>query len=258
MKFKYLLIALCFFDQYCNAQQKDILLDNYYNNEVNLQTGKPYHYLWEDENPSGFSEFGKLFRKEGYTLSLLKSKPTNQNLRDAKVYIIVDPDTENEVKRPNFMDEKTASVIASWVKKGGRLLILANDANNCDLDSLNLLAGKFDLKFNKNTLYTESPKPGEYRNFESCSFVNLPNHDLFKQVDKIFIKGLSSISCKNNSKPILTDKNHTIIAEVTYGKGKVIAVGDPWLYNEYINHYSLPIDFNNLQAAKNLVKILTQ
>ena len=45
------------------------------------------------------------------------------------------------------MDAKTAIIIADWVKYGGTLLILANDVNNCDLDSLNLLATKFDLKF---------------------------------------------------------------------------------------------------------------
>jgi unsaturated rhamnogalacturonyl hydrolase len=46
------------------------------------------------------------------------------------------------------------------------------------------------------------------------------------------------------------------MAESSYGKGKVIAIGDPWLYNEYIDHWSLPDEFDNYQAAKNLVRIL--
>jgi len=40
------------------------------------------------------------------------------------------------------------------------------------------------------------------------------------------------------------------------GKGYIFAVGDPWLYNEYIDHWVLPKDFDNLKAAKNLVKLL--
>jgi unsaturated rhamnogalacturonyl hydrolase len=31
----------------------------------------------------------------------------------------------------------------------------------------------------------------------------------------------------------------------------VLAVGDPWLYNEYIDNHRLPKDFENLKAAEN-------
>jgi unsaturated rhamnogalacturonyl hydrolase len=46
------------------------------------------------------------------------------------------------------------------------------------------------------------------------------------------------------------------MAEANYGKGYVFVIGDPWLYNEYINHLYLSEDFDNLKAAKNLVNIL--
>ncbi|MCL7764478.1 hypothetical protein MPF19_13730 [Polaribacter sp. Z014] len=257
MKYILFLVFLFNLPSLCNAQKNQILLDNYYNNEVKGKTEQSYHYLWDDEKSTGFSEFGKLFREEGFTLSSLKLKPNKQNLKDAKVYIIVDPDNNQEAIKPNFMDAKTAIIIADWVKYGGTLLILANDFNNCDLDSLNLLATKFDLKFNKDALYQEKPKLGKFRNFDSCSFVNLPDNQFFKGVGKIFIKGLSSISCKNAATPVLKDKENIIIAQATYGKGKVVAIGDPWLYNEYIGHYSLPTEFNNQQAARNLVEVLT-
>ena len=236
-------------------QKKKILLDNYYNNEVDSKTGKPYHYLWDDIEPSGFSEFGKLFSNKGYNLSLLKSKPNKQNLIDAKVYIIVDPDTKNETANPKFMDSNAANVIADWVKRGGVLLIMANDSNNCELDSLNLLASKFGFKFNKDVLFTEQPKPDDLRDLSCCSFANLPQNSLFKGVTKIFIKGATSISCKKSA-ALLKEKGKTIIAGVAFGKGKVIAIGDPWIYNEYINHYSLPPEYDNLSAAKNLVLML--
>ena len=36
------------------------------------------------------------------------------------------------------------------------------------------------------------------------------------------------------------------------GKGMVFAVGDPWLYNEYIDTRRLPAGYENAQAGKNL------
>ena len=43
------------------------------------------------------------------------------------------------------------------------------------------------------------------------------------------------------------------------GKGAVFAVGDPWLYNEYVNGRKLPADYDNYKAAKDLVNwIITQ
>ena len=46
------------------------------------------------------------------------------------------------------------------------------------------------------------------------------------------------------------------MAASKYGKGFVFAVGDPWLYNEYIDNRKLPEDFNNYKAAENFIKWL--
>ncbi len=249
-----LLIVLVTNLSYC---QPRILLDNFYNNEFDMKTGKSYHYLWDDFEVSGFSELGKLFIDRGCVLSLLKEKPNQMNLKGSAVYIIVDTDTKMETESPNFMDVKSANEIATWVKKGGVLMIMANDKDNCELDSLNLLAKKFGIKFNKDVLHSESPVPKDQpRNFGSCASEILPNHQLFNNVHKIFIKGIASMNCEKPSHAFLIEHGKTLMAESSYGKGKVIAIGDPWLYNEYIDHWSLPDEFDNYQAAKNLVSIL--
>jgi unsaturated rhamnogalacturonyl hydrolase len=36
----------------------------------------------------------------------------------------------------------------------------------------------------------------------------------------------------------------------------VVAIGDPWIYNEYIDHDRLPADFENRKAAENLTDYL--
>jgi unsaturated rhamnogalacturonyl hydrolase len=94
------------------------------------------------------------------------------------------------------------------------------------------------------------------RNFPSCASENLPEHPLFDGVKKIFIKEISSINCHKSAKPVLVENGIIFMAEANYGKGYVFAVGDPWLYNEYIDHALLPSDFENKKAAENLVKLL--
>jgi unsaturated rhamnogalacturonyl hydrolase len=46
------------------------------------------------------------------------------------------------------------------------------------------------------------------------------------------------------------------MAESRVGKGLVIAIGDPWIYNEYIDHTYLPADFENMKAAVNLTEYI--
>jgi unsaturated rhamnogalacturonyl hydrolase len=234
--------------------QKNVVLDNFYNCEINAKTQKPYHYIWEDKALSGFSQLGDLFISRGAVISTLKEKPTKENLKKATIYIIVDPDNLLDAPKPNYMDKEAATTIAQWVKNGGVLVMLTNDAKNCDLDSFNILADKFGMKFNKELLHPElKAEPGMPRNYNSCASINLPDHPLFKGVNKIFLKEVSSISCVNPAKPVLQEGSDILMAQAKYGKGFVFAVGDPWLYNEYIDHAHLPTDFENLKAANNLV-----
>ena len=111
--------------------QKRVMLDNYFNNEISPKTNQPYHYLWDDKAYSGFSQLGDIFLQNGGILSTLKEKPSCKNLKNADVFIIVDPDNAKDAAHPNYMDKKAAEAIAKWVKKGGVLLLLTNDSSNC-------------------------------------------------------------------------------------------------------------------------------
>jgi len=238
--------------------QKTVVLDHYYNNEVNPKTNKPFHYLWEDKEISGFSQLGDLFIEQGATLKTLANKPDKKNLRDADIYIIADPDTKDESTNPNYMDKDAAKAIAAWVKKGGTLLLLTNDYQNAELEHTNILAKKFGITFTKEILHTELSESGKPRNFNSCASTNLPPQPLFSGVSKIFIKGVSAITYNPPVTPLLVENGKTLMAQVNYGKGLVIAIGDPWLYNEYIDNKILPAEFENLKAAKNLVKLVME
>ncbi|MBK9570609.1 MAG: hypothetical protein IPO53_12320, partial [Chitinophagaceae bacterium] len=53
-------------------------------------------------------------------------------------------------------------------------------------------------------------------------------------------------------------KNGTdnVMAMARYGKGTVFALGDPWIYNEYLDGRKLPASFENYKAAEEWVKWL--
>jgi unsaturated rhamnogalacturonyl hydrolase len=252
--FKPLLISVViacfgFITTTCRAQPV-VGLDNWYNREVNAKTGTPFHYLWTDTAFSGYSRWGKIFTSRGAKLTTLE-KPDATVLSTVNIYIIVDPDTTTESKSPNYIMPEEARAIEQWVKNGGVLALLGNDAPNCEFTHFNQLAALFGMTFNHVTLH-----PVTGTNFEMGASKNLPDHPLFKGVSKIYIKEVSDINLKSPAKAILTENGKVLMAECNYGKGYVFAIGDPWIYNEYIDHDRLPAGFENRKAAENLTDLL--
>ena len=107
------------------------------------------------------------------------------------------------------------------------------------------------MTFNHVTLH-----PVTGTDFEMGASVDLPEHPLFKGVSKIYIKEVADINLSGTAKAILTENSKVLMAENKYGKGYVFAIGDPWIYNEYIDHDRLPASFENRKAAENLTDLL--
>jgi hypothetical protein len=231
--------------------QKAVGLDNWFNHEINAKTGKLYHYTWNDSLDSGFSQLGACFINQGANLVTMKDQPAKKSLSKVDVYIIVDPDTIRENPNPNFVTDQDIKVISKWVKKGGVLLLMANDGPNCEFTHFNRLAGEFGFYFRPLTL---NPVTG--REWEMGAEINLPDHPLFSGVKKIYMKEVAPILLSKNATVVLKDGNDIFMAETRFGKGYVLAIGDPWIYNEYIGHSRLPQDFDNGKAAGNLCTLL--
>jgi len=225
-------------------------LDNWFNRETNAKTGQPFHYLWTDTEWSGYSRWGEIFKSKGAKITTIE-KPVASVLKTIDMYIIVDPDTTTESKSPNYILPDDVKAITKWIKKGGVLAILANDAPNCEFTHLNQLASQFGMKFNHVTLH---PVTGTEWEMGACT--NLPDHPVFKGVSKIYIKEVSDIHLSGNARAVLTENGKVLIAENKLGKGYVFAIGDPWIYNEYIDHDRLPESFQNRKAAENLTDLL--
>ncbi|MET0572612.1 MAG: glycoside hydrolase family 88 protein [Pedobacter agri] len=231
-----------------------VTVDNFFNNEY--MTGPagdkiPFHYLWEEDDNNGFSLFGKVFNDAGVKTATLKSAPTTANLKGSNIYIIVDPDTQKETANPNFMNADHAKQVAEWVKAGGVLVLLLNDAGNCEITKFNTLPELFGMKFNE-----DSRNKVQGSNFEQGAVKIPAGNTIFKTAKKVYIKEISTIVAKSPAVPALTDNGDVIIATAKYGKGTVFAVGDPWFYNEYIDGRKLPEDLENYKATNDLVNWL--
>jgi hypothetical protein len=225
-------------------------LDNWFNRETHAKTGLPFHYLWGDSADSGFSRWGEIFVQRGAVISTL-DRPLYSTLKDVNIYIIVDPDSIAEAPSPNFIMPEDVLVIARWVREGGVLVLMANDGKHCGLAHLNQLSSRFGMVFNNVML-----RPVLNNQYEMGAITQFPDHPLFKNLGKIYLKEVASVTLSGNATPVLTDQGQVIMAECNFGKGYVFAVGDPWLYNEYLDHERLPGDFENRKAAENLAGYL--
>jgi len=228
-----------------NQPEFTVGLDYFFNNEY--KNGKRFHYTWEDETNSGFSELGKLIKKLGGNISSLETAPAVKTLGNFSIYIIVDPDIQTENPNPKYIDEHSRNEIVSWVKDGGILLIFANDSLNCEFDNLNLLSEKFGIHFNGN-----SKNRVEGKNFDLGKIDKFPVQAVFNNVNSIYLKEISTLTVSSKANCILKQNENCIMTSSEYGKGFVFAVGDPWFYNEYFDNRKLPTGFENSKAAENL------
>ena len=235
---------------------KNIVLDNYFNNEwIKGPTGQliPFHYVWEERDNNGYYFLGNIFEQYGARISTLRQAPIAANLKQASVYIIVDPDTEKETAKPNYMNEKDATAIANWVKAGGVLVMFANNHGNCEMQKFNILAQKFGVKFNDDDQMMV--KGNDYAMGEH---VIQPGNIIFKTAKNIFTKEVSSLTLKSPAKSVLKKDGLDYMSVTKYGKGTVVALGDPWIYNEYVDGRKLPLQYENYKGAVDFVKYLLQ
>lgn len=230
---------------------KKVALDYYFNKEVRKNAAgqqEPFHYIWEDRQHSGFWLWGNIYRELGAETVSIPEAPKAANLKGIDVYIIVDPDTKKESPNPNFVQPEDITEIEKWVKAGGVLVLMANDTANCEIPHFNQLAKVFGIQFtakNRNMVQGSAYEQGR---------IDVPAGDksIFKNAGKLYIKELSPIAVTSPAKSILTDQGDIIMAVSKYGKGTVYALGDPWIYNEYLDGRKIGSSFENFAAAKDL------
>jgi len=241
-----------------NAQEKpvNVTLDRYFNHEWRkIADGKTewFHYIWEETDNQGYSLFGKMFTDQGVTLSSLMEAPTKKNLKNSDIYIIVDPDNLRDCELPNPIEQKHIRAIKDWVAKGGVLVLMGNDSVNCDLAGLNRLANTFGVTFSN-----RSRNMVQEHEFQTGAVVLSNANEIFNTTKKAYLKEISVLEVKPPAKAIVSMEEDVIMAVSKYGKGTVFAVGDPWLYNEYVDGTNIPAEYQNMEAGKELVRWLIE
>lgn len=228
---------------------KKVVLDYFFNHET--KNGQRFHYTWEDRKDSGFHLWGIQFEQLGATLDTLGVSPTRENLKNASVYIIVDPDSPKETAKPNYMNAKATDEIEAWVKAGGNLILLANDTTNCEIPQFNILARRFGIEFvAPNLNFVQG------RNWEQGTVLIEPGNPVFDPIKKVYIKEITTLKLSGPAKSIANLQGYPVMAISKVGKGKVFALGDPWLYNEYTNNRRTPLEYENFLAAKKLAEYM--
>ncbi|MDP9175751.1 MAG: hypothetical protein M3O30_18070 [Planctomycetota bacterium] len=245
------------------GEHKVVGLDYFYNHQV--RNGKQFHYVWDDTANSGYSKLGAVFEQFGASLGKLEKAPTLDDLRKFSVYIIVNPNNETKAAdhKPNYIMPPDVEAISQWVKEGGVLGLFANDekVGGCEYVHLDTLAQKFGITFNDDVRNlvpnARDRSPGTFFAKE------FPDHPLFKDVEAIYMKEICTLRVQDPAKVMVVAPkqngglgNDIIMAECHYGKGLVFAVGDPWIYNEYIDVQSPGLPLENRKAAVNLARWL--
>jgi unsaturated rhamnogalacturonyl hydrolase len=233
---------------------KMVVLDSYFNSETKKDsTGRviPWHYKWEEMPNGGFSFLANVFQTHGVATETLSAAPTSANLKRASIYIIVDPDTKAETENPHFVEASHIKAITAWVKAGGVLVLLGNDVGNAEFDHFNQLARQFGIQFNK-----ESRNRVQGDDFAMGRVVTPEGHSIFTTAKRLYLKEIATLALTPPAKPTLEHNGEVIMAISKLGRGTVFALGDPWLYNEYVDGRKLPPDFDNAKAAKDLARWL--
>lgn len=235
---------------------KTVMLDDYFNHEIraskNFKGDEVWHYKWNERPDAGFSFWGSQFRSMGANIAQMRSEPTASELAKSSVYIIVDPDTAKETANPNFVEPRHIKAIDDWVKGGGVLVLMGNDGQNAELDKFNTLAETFGIKFNKDRKFEVVPST----NYQMGGIDIAAGNPIFATTKQIFVKEVSTLSLSGKAKAVVTANGDNIIAIAKHGKGTVFAIGDPWLYNEYVDGRRLPAELQNFAAARDLAKWL--
>lgn len=233
-----------------NSSHGTILLDAWFNSQTRPgPDGKPqlYHYKWDDTANSGYSLFGRMWQEAGVTTATLPAEPTEASLKKAQFYLIASPDNPAKNANPHYMTAADADVIEKWVKRGGTLLLMENDPANADIEHMDLLADRFGLHFNNVLVHhvvgDDFP----------AGRIDVGAAPPFTHPHILYMKDTCSLALSAKAQPLLVWKGDTLMAWTRYGRGTVVAVTDPWLYNEYTDGKKLPSIYDQQAAGREFV-----
>ena len=219
--------------------QTVVALDGYHNAERAM----PEHYQWEGTTDGGFSKLANGFREHEVEVRTLRSRIDAASLQGVNLLIVVDPDTPEETPEPKYIEDSEIEAIARWVNDGGRLVLLGNDKGHAEFTHFNRLASRFGIRFLEETYPKMSGK---------AILIATGKHPIFEGGLQAYLVEVAPLKLVAPAEPMLTHEGTDVMALAHVGRGMVFALGDPWLYNEYIERN------DNVRIATNLFRMLLE
>jgi unsaturated rhamnogalacturonyl hydrolase len=220
-----------------SASAQIVALDGFHNDETKM----PDHYRWEGTSQGGYSELGKVIKSLGGELRTVHERLTPKVLSPIKIFIIPDPDTPAESDNPKYLEPSEVDALDQWVRAGGRLVLLGNDKGNAEFEHFNQLATRFGIQFLEETFPKVKGKG---------ILVAQGTGSIFGDGATIYLVEIAPLKVTGSAQVLLEDHGTPVMALARAGKGLVFALGDPWVYNEYIDRN------DNRKVAENLFRML--
>ena len=234
-----------------SARKVTALVDAWFNSQTRKNAfgqTELFHYKWDDDSNNGYSFFGRDFQRYGASLAELTDAPTAAALAHAQIYIIASPDIPAKNPNPHYMDDASGAAIEAWVKAGGVLLLFSNDRDNTEFTHFNTLSDRFGIHFNP-VLSHHVIEP----NHSTGEVVIPPGTGIFGEGFTAYMKDTSTITVSGPAKALVTDHDAVMIAISRVGKGTVLAVTDPWFYNEYADGRKMG-QYKGFKAAQDVAE----
>ena len=219
--------------------QAVVALDGFHNNESKM----PDHYQWEGKSDGSFGKLADGFRAHDVELRTIRSRIDAKALDGVRLLIIVDPDTPDETADPKYIEDAEIDAIQKWVMGGGRLVLLGNDKGHAEFTHFNKLASRFGIEFLEQTFPKVSGK----------AILEAGGADaIFEGGLKAYLVEVAPLKLSAPAQSMMRVDGADVMALARVGSGLVFALGDPWLYDEYIERD------DNIKIATNLFTMLLQ
>jgi unsaturated rhamnogalacturonyl hydrolase len=219
------------------AQGPVVALDGFHNNESKM----PDHYQWGGTSDGSFGKLANGFRAHDVELRTIHSRIDAKALEGVRLLIIVDPDTPEETADPKYIEDAEINAIEKWVVDGGRLVLLGNDKGHAEFTHFNKLASHFGIEFLEQTF----PKASGKAILEATG-----SDAIFEGGLKAYLVEVAPLKLTLPAQSMMKVDGTDIMALARVGSGMVFALGDPWLYDEYIERA------DNVKIATNLFTML--
>ncbi len=231
------------------GQGKTVMIDAWFNADTRVNAaGKKelFHYKWDDDADTGFSFLGYAFERYGVQLDTLRVAPTAASLNPAQIYFIVAPYAAAE-SASHQITKASGDAIESWVRQGGVLVLMSTDAETKDFTELNSLSDRFGMHFDAGTRAAVSGP-----DYERGAVTIAAGTSVFQAAHHAFMDDVCTLKLGPLAHPVARIGGNSVIAIASIGRGTVLAVADPWVYNEFTDGRTLPHAFDNFAAAIDL------